>query len=523
VSSPQLSAAVPDSLFSLHQFDERFRALDLLPEVLLPAVITHPLGSVEERALAVCSVREALLQGRLPSTDLAWLKPAVQQVLVAQLDVSGVLTYCHNNPEVVDALLQDVLMALESVHNSFSVSRAALLIARERELIEQLKAELATNQKAKGATRKKRGQQGVVLSQTQRIELEAQTESDAWRAALEQAEGFIPAVWQERVGVWNELFSVLGDLQLVASLGFDFSSGLLQSHGWLNMVRLRELLSKLPQLQQVIQTLGRLRDAPDEPIIETIVETVKHRFQVQVEMPTPLVPMETKGVTRSDNISRMLPQEAALMGHPVLKKLWHAKRAEHALVSYRVEGVELQSETCEEATQIERQQAGRSRNKIQGPMVICLDTSGSMQGAPENIAKALVLECLSTAAKAKRGCYVYLFGSRDEIQELELSADEKGMDCLINFLCMSFGGGTDVEGPLQKALAKCKEQQWQNADILLVSDGEFSYQGDLIKKIQRCKKTHALNVQGLLIGTHSRAMKRICEPLHLVNTWIDLI
>jgi len=38
-------------------------------------------------------------------------------------------------------------------------------------------------------------------------------------------------------------------------------------------------------------------------------------------------------------ISRMLPSELVFLGHPQLKMLWHARRAEKALLTYRVEGV----------------------------------------------------------------------------------------------------------------------------------------------------------------------------------------
>lgn len=48
--------------------------------------------------------------------------------------------------------------------------------------------------------------------------------------------------------------------------------------------------------------------------------------------------METTGVTHSGNIKRMLPQEFTMLNHPVLKRLWHAHRAEEALCTYAVEG-----------------------------------------------------------------------------------------------------------------------------------------------------------------------------------------
>lgn len=503
---------------------DHYQLMEQLPEELYAPVVTHSLGDLESRVEAILFLRSKLLCGCLPESEMAWPAPVVQQVIFSQVESLGVLPYCRDNVEIVDALLQDLLVALEGLQPLFTAKRAVLLAVSERELIDQIQAELEVLRQRRSKKPKKSPAKShkIELTPAQRSELSMRADLDAWHQILGQAGSLIPVVWQERVSVWEELFSVFGDLQLVASLGFDFSRGLLQSHGWLNMVKLRELLGKLPQLHQVIQTLGRLKETPGEPIVEIITETIRRSYQVQVDIHTPLVPMETNGVTRSDNISRMLPQEAAMLGHPVLKKLWHARRAEQALVTYRVEGVESQVITREEDAKVERQQAGHDKRKERGPMIICLDTSGSMQGTPEDIAKALVLECLSVASSQKRGCYVYLFGSANEVEELELSADEGGLNRLIGFLCMSFGGGTDVEGPLRKALDKCKDKQWHNADILLVSDGEFGYHDDLVKKIQRRKKSHALGVQGLLIGSHNRVMDRICEPLHHVDRWINL-
>nr|WP_270049540.1 VWA domain-containing protein [Thalassolituus pacificus] len=155
-------------------------------------------------------------------------------------------------------------------------------------------------------------------------------------------------------------------------------------------------------------------------------------------------------------------------------------------------------------------------------MIVCLDTSGSMHGTPENIAKALVLECLSVAKKEKRACFVYLFGSRGEVEELELTPTKDGFERMILFLSMSFGGGTDAEGPLRLALEKSEKEQWEKADIMIVSDGAFPVSQDLVKKIQGARDNRSLSVHGTLIGNADRSMSRICDPLHRFSRWIDL-
>jgi uncharacterized protein with von Willebrand factor type A (vWA) domain len=44
-----------------------------------------------------------------------------------------------------------------------------------------------------------------------------------------------------------------------------------------------------------------------------------------------------------------------------------------------------------------------------GPIILCLDTSGSMRGAREVVAKALALECMRGAHRQQRSCYLYAF------------------------------------------------------------------------------------------------------------------
>ena len=64
------------------------------------------------------------------------------------------------------------------------------------------------------------------------------------------------------------------------------------------------------------------------------------------------------GIERSGSISRMLPQEALFLGHPKLKMLWHAKRYEQVLLSYRVQGIEIEKTCADISEQVEVQIQG---------------------------------------------------------------------------------------------------------------------------------------------------------------------
>ncbi|WP_417533676.1 VWA domain-containing protein [Marinobacterium stanieri] len=499
----------------LDDLDSSFALLDDVPETLVPALVTNSAGTLQERLHGLVALRSSLLSGETPRELLPWPAPQAQEPLYEYLNAQGLLKYCHGNEEVVDALLADILEVLENKQLEQHRLQTALLKQYEQAALKDL------IEKQNKRTKKAASRGSPMLSPELLDELQSRAWASSW-SQLAGAGGWLPAIWEERLSVWETLTSVFSDLGVIVHLGFDLSKGFFQSHGWLDMVRLKEALALLPQLQDVIRTLGRMKASEDRPVIEMIMESMTTSRMQTREVKTLFVPMETRGITRSDSISRMLPQEAALLGHPVLKKLWHAKRAEHALLSYAVEGTELETLAVEETEDVEVKRAGKSRSEDRGPMIICLDTSGSMAGNPETIAKALALECLSVAAQEKRGCYVYLFGSRDEVKELELSPDEQGLDRLIGFLSMSFGGGTDAEGPLEMALERCKSEAWRDADILLVSDGAFPSSSRLSSRIKRRKQSHSLSVHGVLIGSGSSAMEKLCDPLHRFDTWLDL-
>ena len=76
-----------------------------------------------------------------------------------------------------------------------------------------------------------------------------------------------------------------------------------------------------------------------------------------------------------------------------------------------------------------------------GPMVLCIDTSGSMAGKPEQLAKAMALFLAMQAHTARRSCYIISFSHKIQC----FDATEGGQfQTFIKFLSGSFRGGTDA-------------------------------------------------------------------------------
>lgn len=498
--------------------DSQFTCLDNVPEKFLPVVITSSAGELVERCESLVNSRNELLMGGSP-TSLSPLAPQpLTNAICKAVEETKLSRYCLQNEEVTDALLSDILTTIDTLQSKASLLVPDLIKQLEEEALNQIKQALEKSKNKRKQTKP------ISLTNTQRTRIAVTASEKIWQQLISQQDGvgILPDVWQERLVVWTQLEEVFTELGLITDLGFDLSKGVFQSHGWLDITRLNKLVQKLPKLQNLIRDLGR-DDQAEGSVLEEIVIKMSIASRQEKSVATPIVPMETKGITRSDSVSRMLPQEASLLTNPILKKLWHAKRAEHALLSYSVEGTEvLETEEKLDQESVSEKQGDKS-NKNRGPMVICLDTSGSMKGLPENIAKATVLECLKVAYKEQRRCYVYLFGSKKEVRELDLTLDASRFNDLLNFLTMSFGGGTDAEGPLNKALEKCDSEEWYKADILLVSDGEFPVSSGLSRKISNRREKQGLQVHGIQIGnTYYTSMSKICDPIHYFSEWVDL-
>ena len=290
------------------------------------------------------------------------------------------------------------------------------------------------------------------------------------------AQGFREEWAVEKSG-WEEALALMQGLGDLAHLRWDELRGRLTSREWREAQRLWALLAHLQPLAELIRGLGRAHHHPQRPPARTPQAAPRDAPLPLHERETrlPDAPGELMGIRHSDRIERMLGSEAMQLRHPVLHKLWRARLAESRLLTYQSEAVLI--EQVPDPQGRARQRSTPQPERLErGPIILCVDTSGSMQGAPENIAKAVVLEALRTAHREKRGCLLIAFGGPDEIVERDLHPAQRpqdGLDALLDLLGQSFDGGTDVQAPIERAVQRVREAQWSSADLLIVSDGEF--------------------------------------------------
>jgi len=153
-----------------------------------------------------------------------------------------------------------------------------------------------------------------------------------------------------------------------------------------------------------------------------------------------------------------------------------------------------------------------------GPLIVCLDTSGSMSGQREVLSKALVVECVRQAHRQRRPCYLYAFSGMGDLQEMELDMNEAGMRNVLDFLRRSFGGGTYLEDALAETARRLEQEAWRNADLLIVTDGELDLYTDA-SSIEKAQAEYGTKVVGLILADRGGdAMERLCDELYVTGS-----
>lgn len=516
----------------MEAFDARYLThqyvfLEQIPEKLFDLVLQQYSGRLEERAAMVSSVRAALLSGEVPNIhDFQWPTENLRQTIIDFLIETNLGRFTKGQPEIVDELLADILRALLTAEPSF------------RKHFERIKEELVTRERQSS---KRAEASNPLLSNPFQSQLRAWAEKNqlqiepTWRAEIlaearcgaeeivgQEIHHALLETWRERLAIWDEILDVFGTLGGLLGRGLDYARGLLRSMGWAEIQRLQKILKKLPQLRDLIESLGRMQSSDDDSpaVMETIFASFRRGVEGYEEIRTPFAPMETRGVRRSNDLSRLLPAEALNLLKPRLRYLFYARMHEHALSTYLVEGVMPEKIEIEEDIEEEIEREVPDNPSQKGPIIACIDTSGSMRGTPETVAKALVLQAIKVAHEERRPCYLIAFSGSGQIDTLELSLEPEGISELIAFLQRSFYGGTDLQAPLRKALDLMQRQKWEKADILLVSDGKFGAPESFRAQIDKAREEKGLRVHGVLIGRWaSRGMETLCDKVHCFDGW----
>lgn len=272
----------------------------------------------------------------------------------------------------------------------------------------------------------------------------------------EEREQYV-ALMEAKVEEYTKLKSLVSPFS--DYMGWDLSRELWQQTSFDIVKHYDELLQDEESLRHLADLLGRMREAEIEIEEEEYEKTIIRQEWVPDEHGR----AEIVGIHESDDLNSLLSSEASLLSDPDTENLFLKKFADKGLLTFRYEDRKLvRSEDA--FTEVNQ----RVRQKEKGPFIVCIDTSESMTGRPEQIAKVLCMGILKMAVRENRRAYLINFSIGVKTLDLYNIADS--IDELAKFLSMSFYGGTDVTPALYEALHQLRSHDYQDADVLVISD-----------------------------------------------------
>lgn len=201
---------------------------------------------------------------------------------------------------------------------------------------------------------------------------------------------------------------------------------------------------------------------------------------------------EVTDVELGSNVSRLLPSEMMKLAHQKLRLPLLASLTEGKAMQYRLEG---------------KDSLGR------GPLVVCLDKSGSMDGERDIWATAVALALLEVAQRQKRAFAMLAFDGVVKHEAVVTAGGQLPEDALF----VACTGGTNITGVIHRALEVIEEGHgaMKKADVVLVTDGgsDFSAAPALRQRAAELGVT----VLGLGIGVEAESLKHWCDEAHSVS------
>jgi len=240
---------------------------------------------------------------------------------------------------------------------------------------------------------------------------------------------------------------------------FDLEEGAWQKLDFSGLEACAHDLQSWPSFLELARRIGQHHGA----------KTRTHNVEEAVVLPD----LETEAVGRSEltgyeegrDLAHAIAQEIALLSDPATESLFFQRFADARLtiLAYQT------------SADVERDHGRRARVSRtieepvdEGPVILLVDTSGSMSGSPERAARILALALARTCIQSGRACKLVAFST--EIKVFDLAKPENNLAELSAFLGHSFRGGTDLRPALATAVDMLADPACEGADVVIVSD-----------------------------------------------------
>jgi len=259
------------------------------------------------------------------------------------------------------------------------------------------------------------------------------------------------------------------------------------------------------ELQNIAKSLQQVRN--DRTLLNIINKAGKYRRVAQSKQRLKVTHGfdDVVGVNMGGDVGRVLPLELAKLCHPVFKKDAMRRLVERQLMSREFRGIEP---------------VGK------GPIVVCVDESGSMQGNPIENAKAFTLAMCWIARKQNRSIVLYSFSNGSNTVRTAVTPGNwnKEYPGLIEWLRHFFTGGTTLDVPMRVVPDQWSDmlnKKWikkGKTDMIIISDGIVDVPGNVKEYYLKWKKENQVKTITIVIGTDPGKIKEVSDEVYCVHS-----
>jgi uncharacterized protein with von Willebrand factor type A (vWA) domain len=217
-------------------------------------------------------------------------------------------------------------------------------------------------------------------------------------------------------------------------------------------------------------------------------------------------PDEVVGIKTGNDLTHLVSSELALLADPELEILFYTRFAEKKLLIYELDKLEPQ---------------GR------GPIIVALDSSGSMQTVAANglsrevWSKGAALALMAIARLQKRDIALLHFSSPSQLRVDIFPKGQATPLAVMESAEHFYGGGTDYAGWMTQALALVDQSAFNRADVIIVSDGEVNIPAASVAEWNKRRKERELRCYAVLIG-ETQGVAALSQISESVTSLLDL-
>ena len=212
-------------------------------------------------------------------------------------------------------------------------------------------------------------------------------------------------------------------------------------------LRVVKVQKRYPQLERIANLMGRIADDDG-----TERMSVAYGGGMKLEHASK---SDILGVRLGQDIRSMLPFECALCGDDVLYDVFLYRYATNSLQSFR-----HKSEMLKPARNLNRRPA-----RLKGPMIVCVDRSGSMSGQPELVVNSLMMKLLLIAERQRRNLFLVSFSVAAQPIDVK-----RNRTALLDFFRQKSAGDTNAVTMMDEVFSLLAKGEYASADVLWCTD-----------------------------------------------------